>query len=126
MTEVEQANNTEVPQPKIESQEKEEIIENTNERETQHSDEPKPIEEEKQTEEVKPVEEKEKVPEGEKPKEEKQSDEVPTDIVLDNGKEEEKKKKGPMNEIDRNNASAVENKKIKESEEGRGKCCIIF
>ena len=69
MTEVEQANNTEVPQPKIESQEKEEIIENTNERETQHSDELKPIEEEKQTEEVKPVEEKEKVPEGEKPKE---------------------------------------------------------
>ena len=50
MTEVEQANNTEVPQPKIESQEKEEIIENTNERETQHSDEPKPIEEEQQTE----------------------------------------------------------------------------
>ena len=38
----------------------------------------------------------------------------------------EKKKKGPMDEIDRNNASAVENKKIKESEEGRGKCCIIF
>ena len=107
MTEVEQANNTEVPQPKIESQEKEEIIENTNERETQHSDEPKPIEEEQQTEEVKPVEEKEKVPEGEKPKEEKQSEEVPNDIVLDNGKEEEKKKKGPMDEIDRNNASFI-------------------